>query len=72
VVGLGISAELGQLIGARYTLLLATLGMLLGPLWLTLERIQPEQTYVEAENEQGEPPAPNATLPEPAGKLSAP
>lgn len=72
VVGLGISAELGQLIGARYTLLLATLGMLLGPLWLTLERIQPEQPYGEAADGQGEAPLSDAALPEPAGKLSAP
>lgn len=70
VLGLGLGAGLGQLIGARYTLLLATLGMLLGPLWLALERIQPDQAYDE-QREQGEQPAPDAALPEPAGKLSA-
>jgi predicted MFS family arabinose efflux permease len=47
-VGLALGAALGQPLGARGTLLLATLGMLLGPLWLTLERIAPEETTAEA------------------------
>lgn len=39
VVGLALGAGLGDAIGARGTLFLATGGMLLGPLWLTLEAI---------------------------------
>ncbi|HEY7849214.1 MAG TPA: MFS transporter [Ktedonobacterales bacterium] len=48
VVGLALGAALGQPLGARGTLLLATLGMLLGPLWLTLERIAPAEATAEA------------------------
>lgn len=54
VIGLGLGAGLGQLIGARATLLLATLGMLLGPLWLALERIEPEPEVAPEEQEAGE------------------
>ncbi len=64
VVGLALGAGLGQSIGARGTLLLATLGMLLGPLWLTLERITPDAAEADVAEEMaavagGEP----ATLP---------
>lgn len=42
VVGLGLGAALGQALGARSALLVAMLGLLLGPLWLTLAPIAPE------------------------------
>lgn len=42
VAGLALGAALGPAFGARGTLFVATLGMLLGPLWLALERIEPE------------------------------
>jgi predicted MFS family arabinose efflux permease len=56
VVGLALGAALGQTLGARGTLFIATLGMLLGPLWLTLERIRPEEA-VEEEASVGQPAA---------------
>jgi MFS family permease len=54
VAGLALGAALGQTLGARGTLLLATLGMLLGPLWLTLERIAPEEGVKTAEEGEAE------------------
>ncbi len=44
VVGLALGAALAPALGARGALFIATLGMLLGPLWLSLERIAPEGT----------------------------
>ena len=66
VVGLGIGAGLGEVIGARATLLLATLGMLLGPLWLALERIEPEPPVPELAREDQREAAEQPALPEPA------
>ena len=43
LAGLALGAALGQSIGARGTLFVAMLSLLLGPLWLTIERIQPER-----------------------------
>lgn len=55
VVGLALGAALGQsALGARGTLLLATLGMLLGPLWLTLERIALEEEVAGVEEDEEE------------------
>lgn len=42
LLGLALGAALGQSIGARGTLFVAMLSLLLGPLWLTIERIRPE------------------------------
>ena len=53
VAGLALGAALGQTLGARGTLLLATLGMLLGPLWLTLERIAPEERVAADTEDKG-------------------
>ena len=47
VAGLAIGAVLGESVGARDTLFIATLGMLLGPLWLALERIAPDDAPVD-------------------------
>lgn len=48
VVGLGLGAALGQALGARGALLVAMVGLLLGPLWLTLAPIAPDETTVAA------------------------
>lgn len=58
VAGLALGAALGQALGARGALLVAMLGMLLGPLWLTLARIAPDEPRVE--EAIGEAPAPAA------------
>lgn len=63
VAGLALGAALGQSLGARGTLFVAALGMLLGPLWLTLERIAPEedaQAEHETEAALAAPSAPSA------------
>jgi len=49
VAGLGLGATLGQSLGARGALLVAMLGLLLGPLWLSLARIITDEAPVHAE-----------------------
>lgn len=56
IAGLAIGAAIGQPLGARTTLLVAVLAMLLGPLWLTIERIRPDGESVT----QDAPPAESA------------
>ena len=56
VAGLALGAALGQMLGARGALLVAMLTMLLGPLWLTLARITPDEP--RAEEAAAEMPAP--------------
>lgn len=67
VVGLALGAALGQTLGARGALLVAMLGMLLAPLWLTLAPIAPD----EADAAQAEV-APMPDLLEPSGNISSP
>ena len=55
VAGLGLGAALGQAFGARGALLVAMVGLLLGPLWLTLAPIAPEEALTHAEAKVAQP-----------------
>ncbi|HEX8983301.1 MAG TPA: hypothetical protein VF792_11055, partial [Ktedonobacterales bacterium] len=55
LLGLALGAALGQSIGARGTLFVAMVSLLLGPLWLTIERIQPEASSAEPEAAVAQP-----------------
>lgn len=65
VAGLALGAALGQALGARGALLVAMLGMLLAPLWLTLARIVPDEAGAAQATM-----APVPDLLEPTGNIS--
>ncbi len=52
LAGLALGAALTPWLGARGDLFIATLGMLLGPLWLALERIAPDDAPLEEDRQE--------------------
>ena len=54
LAGLALGAALTPWLGARGDLFAATLGMLLGPLWLALERIAPDDAPLDEDSQEAE------------------